>query len=540
MDNDTGARKRSRDDAGAGDMQSRSRLMEPPPPPPPRDVPTSQTLSATATSRARGTRNITPAASQGASLASSATPASSPDPSSERRVPSDAATSASATEPKGETEEKMDLHAVEISKKMERGAESSPLLPAQTMAERNLKSYQETSGANGDSGMHQGNESANREPYGLVASAMNKVDEARKEAEEGSDMAMVEMENTSRGDADLEERYGIMLAPEHEVREHGNLTTQESLPSPIFLWNDTEMNRRSEIQVLGAGETFVQELGQENGNVVLNEGDEDLNECQKDQAEADADGTTRSSFAVAILRAPDYDFLGSVATSHFDAAVRDSVAGPCAGQLTVEGVEALIWAAVMTEAKATTPAVGRSILEQRRIRPDVGEAVAGEAPSLLVATRMQVQLDKVVDTSTEVSVGGLGARPEPGASPTIVSEAECADGTNATPQKQSAALLGNDELVSPCSVHSEGQFLSSQLEPSDKVILSDVPSLSKGFGNMVVPRMTKTMIILKIDLSSAEEGRWTHKCIMDASGTRREVKMRIPKASSLAREGREA
>jgi hypothetical protein len=37
----------------------------------------------------------------------------------------------------------MDLHAVEISKKkMERGAESSPLLPAQTLAERNLKSYQ--------------------------------------------------------------------------------------------------------------------------------------------------------------------------------------------------------------------------------------------------------------------------------------------------------------------------------------------------------------------------------------------------------------
>ncbi|PUZ46224.1 hypothetical protein GQ55_7G035200 [Panicum hallii var. hallii] len=185
----------------------------------------------------------------------------------------------------------MDLHAVEISKKkMERGAESSPLLSAQTLAERNLKFYQETSGANGDSGMRQGNESANREPYGLVASAMNKVHEAWKEAEEESDMAMVETENTSRGDTDLEERYGIMLAPEHEVREHGNLTTRESLQSPIFLWNDTEMNTRSEIQVPGAGETFVQELGQDNGNVVLNEGDEDLNECQKDQAEADADG----------------------------------------------------------------------------------------------------------------------------------------------------------------------------------------------------------------------------------------------------------
>ena len=37
------------------------------------------------------------------------------------------------------------------------------------------------------------------------------------------------MQNTNRGDTDLEERYGIMLAPEHEVREHGNLTTQESL-----------------------------------------------------------------------------------------------------------------------------------------------------------------------------------------------------------------------------------------------------------------------------------------------------------------------
>jgi len=130
----------------------------------------------------------------------------------------------------GETEEKMDLHAVETSKKkMERGAESSPMLPAQTMAERNLKFYQEMSGANGESGMRQGNESANGEPCGLVASAMNKVHEARKEAEEEADMAMVEMENTNRGDTDLEERYGIMLAPEHEVREHGNLTTQESL-----------------------------------------------------------------------------------------------------------------------------------------------------------------------------------------------------------------------------------------------------------------------------------------------------------------------
>ncbi|XP_039771613.1 protein FAR1-RELATED SEQUENCE 9-like isoform X1 [Panicum virgatum] len=185
----------------------------------------------------------------------------------------------------------MDLHAVETSKKkMERGAESSPMLPAQTMAERNLKSYQEMSDANGELGMRQGNEPANGEPCGLVASAMNKVHETRKEAEEEADMPMVEMENTSRGDTDLEERYGIILAPEHEVREHGNLTSQESLESPVFLWNDTEMNRQSEIQVLGAGETFVQELGQENGNVVLNEGDEDLNECQKDQADAEADG----------------------------------------------------------------------------------------------------------------------------------------------------------------------------------------------------------------------------------------------------------
>jgi len=43
----------------------------------------------------------------------------------------------------GTTEEKIDLHAVEVGKKkMERGAESSPMLPAQTMTERNLKSYQ--------------------------------------------------------------------------------------------------------------------------------------------------------------------------------------------------------------------------------------------------------------------------------------------------------------------------------------------------------------------------------------------------------------
>ncbi|RCV32830.1 hypothetical protein SETIT_7G034000v2 [Setaria italica] len=167
----------------------------------------------------------------------------------------------------------------------ERCAKSSPLLPAQTMTERNLKYYQEMSGTNGESGMHQGNESANRESYSLVVSARNKVREPRKEAEKESEMAM----NTRKGDTDLEERYGIMLAPEHEAGEHVNLTTEDSLQSPIFLWNDTETNRRSEIQALETGDTFVQELDQENGNAILN-GDEDLNECQKDQAEAEADG----------------------------------------------------------------------------------------------------------------------------------------------------------------------------------------------------------------------------------------------------------
>ncbi|CAO2048032.1 unnamed protein product [Urochloa humidicola] len=40
---------------------------------------------------------------------------------------------------------------------------------------------------------------------------------------------MNKMRNTSKRDTDLEERYGIMLAHEHEAGEHGNLTTEQSL-----------------------------------------------------------------------------------------------------------------------------------------------------------------------------------------------------------------------------------------------------------------------------------------------------------------------
>ncbi|CAL5028599.1 unnamed protein product [Urochloa decumbens] len=186
----------------------------------------------------------------------------------------------------------MDLHAVEINKKnMEkRCAQSSPLLPAQTLSDTNLKYYQEISSANGESGMYLGNESANREPYGLLVSAMNKAHEPQMEAEKESDMAMVEMKNTSTEDTDLEEKYGIMLAHEHEAGEHGHHTTEQSLQSHVFPWNDTEKDKRSELQTPEAVATFVKEPDQENGNVVLNEGDEDPNESQKDQAEAEADG----------------------------------------------------------------------------------------------------------------------------------------------------------------------------------------------------------------------------------------------------------
>ncbi|KAJ1263872.1 hypothetical protein BS78_09G220300 [Paspalum vaginatum] len=103
--------------------------------------------------------------------------------------------------------------------------------------------------------------------------------------------------NTSRGNADLEERCGIMLAPEHEAGEHGNLTTEESLQqSPIFSWNDIETNRRSDIQPLEAGETFVQELEEESGTFAINEGVEDLNDCQKDHGEAEVDGDEEYMF----------------------------------------------------------------------------------------------------------------------------------------------------------------------------------------------------------------------------------------------------
>lgn len=41
--------------------------------------------------------------------------------------------------------------------------------------EGNSLNFQEMSGANGELGMCQGNKSANREPYGLAVSTMNKV-----------------------------------------------------------------------------------------------------------------------------------------------------------------------------------------------------------------------------------------------------------------------------------------------------------------------------------------------------------------------------
>lgn len=107
-------------------------------------------------------------------------------------------------------------------------------------------------------------------------------------AEKDVNMAMVAMENTSRGDSDLEERYGIIHTPEHEAGELGNYTTEGSLQSPTFLLECTETD--TEVQDPEAGSTFVEELDQENGTTVLNEGDEDPIDFQKDKAEAEVDG----------------------------------------------------------------------------------------------------------------------------------------------------------------------------------------------------------------------------------------------------------
>ncbi|KAL6653060.1 hypothetical protein ACP70R_011985 [Stipagrostis hirtigluma subsp. patula] len=185
----------------------------------------------------------------------------------------------------------MDLDATETNKKKmeEMRAEPVPLVLDQTSTKRNLKSLQETC-ANGELGMKQGNESANREPYGLVVSAMNKVHEARRAAEKETEMAAVSEEKTNSGETNLEERYEIMVAAEHDAGELQSLAIEESLQSPVFQWNDTERNSLSEIQTPEAGETFIQEHEQENRNRVQNDGDEDLNECQNDRAEAEADG----------------------------------------------------------------------------------------------------------------------------------------------------------------------------------------------------------------------------------------------------------
>lgn len=45
------------------------------------------------------------------------------------------------------------------------------------------------------------------------------------------------VQNTRKGDTDLEERYGIMLAPEHEAGEHVNLTTEDSLQ----VWSENSL-----------------------------------------------------------------------------------------------------------------------------------------------------------------------------------------------------------------------------------------------------------------------------------------------------------
>ncbi|KAL6839736.1 hypothetical protein ACP4OV_030424 [Aristida adscensionis] len=101
---------------------------------------------------------------------------------------------------------------------------------------------------------------------------------------------MLVEENTSRGDSNLEERYQIMVGAEHDAGEFGRPANEGSLQlSPVFQMNDTEMNRLSEIHTPEAGETSIQELAQENGNLVQNEGDEDLDECQTDRVEAEAD-----------------------------------------------------------------------------------------------------------------------------------------------------------------------------------------------------------------------------------------------------------
>ncbi|KAL6653059.1 hypothetical protein ACP70R_011984 [Stipagrostis hirtigluma subsp. patula] len=119
----------------------------------------------------------------------------------------------------------------------------------------------------------------------------DQVSEVQDTAEKESAMAMVAEEKTSRKETNLEERYGIMVADEHEALGFGNLTTEVSLQAPVSQLNCTDTNMLSEIQPLEAAETLVQELEQDNGNLVPNsEGDEDLNECQKDRTEDEVDG----------------------------------------------------------------------------------------------------------------------------------------------------------------------------------------------------------------------------------------------------------
>jgi hypothetical protein len=78
----------------------------------------------------------------------------------------------------------------------------------------------------------------------------------------------------------------------------------------------------------------LQELGQDNGNVVLNEGDEDLNECQKDQAEVDADYMFPSPEEMEKARPPE---VGMVFSTLQDAHRFINVYGQVTGFAVIKG-----------------------------------------------------------------------------------------------------------------------------------------------------------------------------------------------------------
>jgi len=127
-------------------------------------------------------------------------------------------------------------------------------LPAQTMTERNLKSDQEC--------------------------------ETLMTVEKESTMAILAMEESSRKETNLEERYGIMVGAENKDGQSGNPRAEESFQQAHLL-NNSEIDMLSEIQAPEAAETFSQEHEQDNGNLVGNDdGEEDINEFQNDGDEA--------------------------------------------------------------------------------------------------------------------------------------------------------------------------------------------------------------------------------------------------------------